>query len=363
MGRPRGVLIVRGERDRTPDLSRIAEERGESVTSIDGADIDAATLQPLLHGQRFDLIIVETSSSHRPGTLPFSVLAEHLSDGGRILVPGDRAATGPALEGAGLQLLETRRETVLTETAALTIARKVPKPGKLTLTVGMLTMDEEESAARMIGEIRRYAPDAEILCVDSSTRDRTPEIARELGARVITQLPPRGHGPAMELLMYTAADQSDLLIYLDCDFTYPPTYIPELRRIVEEEGVDVVNCARTRRKPAEMPWPNFIANYTFAALARAMHGVPTADVHSGMRAFRSSTIRAFDFDGVGDAIPIDTILFPAKCGYRVVEMGIDYAERVGASKLRKVSGSVWTLIRLLRALPVGSRGGRRFDCR
>lgn len=243
------------------------------------------------------------------------------------------------------------------------IARKPPRPRKLTLTVGMLTMDEQDSIERMIGEIRRVAPDAKILCVDSSTKDQTPEIARRLGARVLRQVPPRGHGPAMELLMYSAAEQSDALIYLDCDFTYPVDNIPMLRRLLEDEAVDVVNCARTRTRPEAMPVPNFLANRTFAALAHAMHGIPTVDVHSGMRAYRSSVIRAFDFDGEGDALPIDTLLFPAKSGYRVVEIPIAYDERVGFSKLRKLAGSVWTMIRLVRALPVGHRLGDRYDLR
>ncbi len=129
--------------------------------------------------------------------------------------------------------------------------------------------------------------------------------------------------------MYTAAQESDMLIYLDCDFTYPADMIPVVRRIIEEEGVDVVNCARTRTRPAAMPVPNFLANRAFAAMAHAMHGVPTCDVHSGMRGYRSGAIRAFDFDGEGDAVPIDTLLWPAKCGYHVVELPIDYNERVG----------------------------------
>lgn len=242
------------------------------------------------------------------------------------------------------------------------VARKPPARGKLSLTVGMLTMNEEESVERMIGEIRRHAPDAEILCVDSST-DRTPEIARRLGARVLRQLPPRGHGPAMELLMKTAAKESDLLVYLDCDFTYPADRIPELRRLVEEEGYDVVNCSRTRARQASMPWSHFVANRAFAALAHAAHGVPTSDVHSGMRAYRASAIRAFDFDGEGDALPIDTLLFPAKCGFRVAEIGIQYDERVGYSKLRKLAGTVWTFLRLGRAVGVGVRGAPRFERR
>lgn len=242
------------------------------------------------------------------------------------------------------------------------VARRPPRARRLSLTVGMLTMDEEDSVEKMIGEIRREAHDARIVCIDSS-KDRTPEIAARLGARVIRQIPPRGHGPAMERLMKTAAKDSELLIYLDCDFTYPTTMIPVVRKLIEEDGYDVVNCARTRSRPAAMPVPNYIANRAFAAMAHAAHGVPTCDVHSGMRAYRTSVIRAFDFDGEGDALPIDTLLFPAKCGYRVVEIPIEYSERVGTSKLRKLAGTVWTFVRLARALPVGTRGGARFEVR
>ncbi len=242
------------------------------------------------------------------------------------------------------------------------LARKPPRARRLTWTVGMLTMDEEPSIARMIEAVRREAPGAKILCVDSS-KDHTPEIAARLGARVLRQLPPRGHGPAMELLMYEAARQSEALVYLDCDFTYPPGELPRMMRLLEDEAVDVVNCARTRARPEAMPLANYAANRAFAGLAHALHGVPTVDVHSGLRAYRSSVIRAFDFDGEGDALPIDTLLWPAKCGYRVVELPIDYAERVGVSKLRKVAGTVWTFVRLGRALGVGDRTARRFELR
>ncbi len=241
------------------------------------------------------------------------------------------------------------------------VARKPTAARKLSLTVGMLTMDEEESVGRMIDEIRRHAPDAELLCVDSS-RDRTPDVARARGARVLRQFPPRGHGPAMELLMYQAATRTDALVYLDCDFTYPPRYLPVVRELLES-GADVVNCARTRARPAAMPLPNYLANRTFAALAHGLHGVPTVDVHSGLRGYRSSLIRAFDFDGEGDALPVDTLILPAKLGYRVVELAADYDERVGASKLRKLAGTAWTFARLAGAFGKGRRGAPGFEVR
>ena len=81
-----------------------------------------------------------------------------------------------------------------------------------------------------------------------------------------------------------------------------PTIIPALRRILES-GVDVVNAARTRTRPEAMPLPNYLANRSFALLAQMTAGAKVSDLHSGMRGYRSSVIRAFAFDGEGDAHP------------------------------------------------------------
>lgn len=247
--------------------------------------------------------------------------------------------------------------------AGLVIARLPPKRRKLSYTIGMLTYNEEPSVEKMIGEIRDVVPDANLLLIDSSS-DKTPEIARRLGARVIRQLPPRGHGPAMERLMYEAALESDALIYLDCDFTYPIAEIPNILAILED-GADMVNASRTRHRPEAMPLPNFIANRVFAAAAHVAHGVPTTDVHSGMRGYRSSMTRAFAFSGERDALPLDTLILPARSGYRVVEYAIPYYERVGVSKLQKLSGTLWTFGRIAAAYRLGERvkTGRRYEVR
>ncbi len=350
-----------------PAKAALARARLDEVLELEHADPEL--LEQRLAGRQFDLVLWSQVIGRVPA--PEELLEPCLpllGDGGRLIVslprePSARATARAMVERAGLELLVPHRSARTKASRDVLVARKLPERRQLSLTVGMLTMDEEQSVARMIRQIRAEAPDAQILCVDSSTEDHTPDIARQMGARVLRQIPPRGHGPAMELLMYSAAAQSELLIYLDCDFTYPPATIPVVRRIVEDEGADVVNCARTRRRPAAMPAANYLANRLFAAMAHAMHGVPTCDVHSGMRAYRSSLIRAFDFDGEGDAIPIDTLLFPAKCGYRVVELPISYDERVGVSKLRKLTGAVWTLLRLGRALPLGRWGSQRYELR
>ena len=219
----------------------------------------------------------------------------------------------------------------------------------MTLTVAMITMNEEKAVEKVVSDIRNVAPDAEILLVDSS-RDRTAEIAEGLGCRVIRQFPPQGYGPAMDRAVRSGS--GDVVITLDCDDTYPVEEIPRLRRMVESEGYDLVNASRVHRRPAAMPFANFIANRVFALAARILHGIPTTDVHSGMRAYRRSMLERVTWNAAGPALPVDMIVIPYRMGFRVVDVNIDYRERIGTTTLHRFSSTVWTFKRLFRALRV-----------
>jgi glycosyltransferase involved in cell wall biosynthesis len=213
------------------------------------------------------------------------------------------------------------------------------------LTVSMITMNEEGAVAKVIGDIRRFAPDAEILLVDSS-KDRTAEIAQDLGCRVIKQFPPQGYGPAMDRAVREAS--GDIVITLDCDDTYPVEVIPKLVALIDE-GWDLVNTTRTWRRPKAMPFANFLANRFFALGARVLHGLKTTDVHSGMRAYRKSMIDAVTWEPRGAALPVDMYVIPFRRGFKVTEIPIDYRERIGDTTLHRFSSTLWTFKRLWKA--------------
>ena len=213
------------------------------------------------------------------------------------------------------------------------------------LTVSMITMNEEGAVAKVVSGIRRVVPDAEILLVDSS-RDRTPEIATELGCRVIRQFPPQGYGPAMNRAVREAA--GDIVVTLDCDDTYPVDAIPTLVKLIDD-GHDLVNTTRVHRRPEAMPFANFLANRAFAVVARVLHGIRTTDLHSGMRAYRKSMIEQVEWSPHGPALPVDMLLIPYRRGFRIAEVPIDYHERIGVTTLRRFSSTWWTLKRIWRA--------------
>ena len=216
------------------------------------------------------------------------------------------------------------------------------------VTVSMITLNEERAVGKVIEDIRRVAPDAEILLVDSS-KDRTAEIAEAAGCRVIRQFPPQGYGPAMNRAVREAS--GDVVVTLDCDDTYPVEMIPNLVKMVEE-GWDLVNTTRVWRRPKAMPFGNFIANRVFALTARILHGIRTTDVHSGMRAYRKSMIDAVEWSEKGSALPVDMLVIPYRRGFRVTDVPIDYHERIGQTTLRRWSSTLWTFKRLWKARKV-----------
>jgi glycosyltransferase involved in cell wall biosynthesis len=213
------------------------------------------------------------------------------------------------------------------------------------ITVSMITLDEEGAVAKVVDDIRRVVPHAEVFIVDSSS-DRTAEIAEQLGCRVLKQFPPQGYGPAMNHAVRDAS--GEVVVTLDCDGTYPVEAIPMLVQKIEE-GWDLVNASRLSRRPKAMPLANYIANRVFAWTARLLHGIKTTDVHSGMRAYRKSMIDAVTWDANGPALPVDMLIIPFRMGFRVTEIPIEYRQRIGTTTLHRFKSTLWTFRRLRNA--------------
>lgn len=346
IGRPRTALWVGGNAG-----ARIAEERGAKVYF---ADASAAGAQP--HQDSFDLIFVTEAAASGDLGAVLSRSAPRLEDGGHVVIHRgsgvSESSIVAALRAVGLEPMWRDRNRLMPSslsTSRLFVARRPPQRRPLSLTVGMISMNESGAVGGVIDDIRRYCPDAEVLLVDSSD-DKTPDIASARGARVIRQFPPRGYGPAMTRLLYEAT--TDVIVTMDCDGTYPADRIRELHDRVEA-GADLVNTSRTHHRPSTMPLPNFLANRIFAAVSSALNDFSTTDLHSGMRAYRTSMLRGTFVEEQGAALPVELLIVPARRGYRVEDVDIDYLERVGDTTLRRFDSTKWTFRRIARAAWMG----------
>jgi glycosyltransferase involved in cell wall biosynthesis len=217
--------------------------------------------------------------------------------------------------------------------------------------VVMISRNEEGAIAKVIDDIQCLVPGAEIIVVDGSS-DRTPEIATEHGAHVI---PEPGGGPATALLAALRASDRQVIATVDADNTYPPELLPPLIELVRR-GFDVVGTDRLGfGRPVTMPRSNYIANWLFSAIASIRTRRRVRDVHTGMRAYRRAVIDRFQWDTTGLALPVDLLLWPAAARFRVMEIPIEYRDRIGTTTLVRFPGTLWTLRRLLRPFPSGWR--------
>ena len=93
------------------------------------------------------------------------------------------------------------------------------------------TLDEAESIARLLTDLRGLAIGHEIVVVDGGSSDATCDVARRLGARVLAA--PRGRGS--QLRAGAAATTAPLLCFLHADVRVDPTSLRQVERVAERE--------------------------------------------------------------------------------------------------------------------------------
>jgi glycosyltransferase involved in cell wall biosynthesis len=201
------------------------------------------------------------------------------------------------------------------------------------VSVVMGTYNEEAAIGTVIDDIAAVTDGAaNVVCVDGSS-DRTPEIAREKGARVIEQ-EPQGYGVAVERAL-RAADRP-VVVTTDCDDTYPMERLPEFLDAINE-GADVVSGDRLSRGADAMPAFNRFGNHAFAVIASALMLDRVHDTTTGMRAYRKDVIDDIEWTE-NTGLSAELLIRPLMRGYDVREREIDYRERAGETKLDPISG-------------------------
>ncbi len=211
------------------------------------------------------------------------------------------------------------------------------------------TMNEEASVGRVLDEVAAAMRDQgpyEVLVVDTDSRDRTAEIARSKGARVVSE-PRRGYGRAYKTGFAEA--RGSVIVTLDADLTYPADMIPEFVRLVEKEGADFVSGNRISGLSQEaMSGMHRLGNRMLTTAFRALYRFPILDSQSGMWAFRREVLGKVEV--VHDGMPFSEELKGevVRKGLRFQEVPIPYRPREGLKKIRSVRDATLNMVWLFR---------------
>jgi dolichol-phosphate hexosyltransferase len=218
----------------------------------------------------------------------------------------------------------------------------------LEASVVIPTRDEEASVGTVIDEVRKAlgARLHEILVVDTNSRDRTRDMAKAKGARVVDE-PRRGYGRAYKTGFAEA--RGTYIATLDADLTYPANRLPEFIDALESDRADFVSGERiTRLRSEAMSGMHQIGNEMLNVTFRLLYGSALRDSQSGMWAFRRDILPRLTIVHDGMAFSEELKIEAISKGFRFLEIPIDYRVRVGDKKIRSLTDALSNFVWLAR---------------
>ncbi|MBO7307348.1 MAG: glycosyltransferase family 2 protein [Alistipes sp.] len=171
----------------------------------------------------------------------------------------------------------------------------------LDISVVVPLYNEEESLLELVEWIDRVACanslTYEIIMVDDGSTDRSWSVVEELRAkypavRGISFM--RNYGKSAALYCGFDMARGEVVFTMDADLQDSPNEIPEMRRMILEDGYDLVSgWKRKRYDPIGKRWPSKFFNLT----ARLMSGIKLHDFNCGLKAYRRKVVKSIEVYG------------------------------------------------------------------
>lgn len=211
------------------------------------------------------------------------------------------------------------------------------------LSVIMPCYNEERTIATIIEQVRAINLDKEIIIVDDHSRDRTPEILRQLAEadptiRVIRQPRNRGKGEAIRTGLASA--QGEIVIIQDADLEYDPTDYYELVRPIVEGKVHVVFGTRFLGRHTGMYFWNAVGNKFLTLLTNFLYNAWLSDMETCYKVMRTDIMRSLHLESNDFRIEPEIAAKVLLLGYRIYEVPISYMGRTyeEGKKIKKSDG-------------------------
>ncbi len=188
------------------------------------------------------------------------------------------------------------------------------------------------------------------IVVDNGSSDDSAAVARDLGARVITE-PRQGFGWACFAGLRAAT--AEIVAFMDADASFHGEDLIGVSGPVVAGRADLV---LGRRRAERGAWPTHarLANRALAAGLRRWSGLALRDL-GPMRVARREALLGLGIEDRRFGWPLEMVLRAAAAGWRIEEVPIRYAPRIGRSK---VTGTVRGSLRATRDMATVARALR-----
>ena len=162
--------------------------------------------------------------------------------------------------------------------------------------------NEDESLPELFAWIERVMKENnftyEVIFVNDGSTDRSWEVIEELGKKsdcVKGIKFRRNYGKSPALFCGFEQAQGDVVITMDADLQDSPDEIPELYRMIKEDGYDLVSGYKQKRYD---PLSKTIPTKLFNATARKISGIKNLhDFNCGLKAYRKAVVKNIEVYG------------------------------------------------------------------
>ncbi len=207
------------------------------------------------------------------------------------------------------------------------------------ISVIIPVFNEQDAIQNVLSDIPGHL-DVDVVVVDNGSTDRTVDLARQMGARVVHE-DRRGYGWAC-LAGIAALEKPDIVVFLDGDYSDHPDEMTLLVAPVAENRADLVIGSRTlgrREAGALLPQARF-GNWLATWLIRRMFSADFTDL-GPFRAISYPALVALDMQDRTFGWTVEMQVKAARMGLRHLDVPVSYRRRIGVSKITgTLSGTI-----------------------
>ena len=220
-----------------------------------------------------------------------------------------------------------------------------------TLSIVIPAKNEEETIGQVLADLNKVLPslhgyDIEVICVDDRSTDRTAEICRSHGAKVVPNT--RRSGKGMALRAGFEASTGDYIMMMDADYSHRPEDIPTFLEGMRE-GVGLIIGSRVFGGSEEYTHIRALGNVFLSAAFGLCCGRYLSDALNGYKLFRRDVFTDFTYTSKAFEIEIEIIANTLRKGYKVVEViSHERARAGGEMKSRVVRHGTRFLLRIFQ---------------
>src|SRR5688572_1827265 len=154
------------------------------------------------------------------------------------------------------------------------------------ITVVIPCLNEEQGIQHVLSELPSFVD--EVVVVDNNSTDRTADVARSMGAMVVSELH-RGYGRAYKKGFACAT--GDIIITLDGDHSYPVDALSYLLEAFLHCGVGFLSASRLPTlSPKSMSFKHKVGNRLLSLTMSVLFLRWISDSQSGMWVFRRDAL-------------------------------------------------------------------------